>query len=87
MKSDVAGLNRVTIIIPTISRPEFVKRQITFWSRFDAQIRILDGAQSAIDLSSLGTLPTHIQYLHEPKRFNERLAEAARHIDTEYACL
>ena len=87
MTSGVTGLNRVTIIIPTISRPEFVKRQITFWSRFDAQIRILDGAQSAIDLSSLGTLPTHIQYLHEPKRFNERLAEAARHIDTEFACL
>ena len=87
MKSGITGLNRVTIIIPTISRPDFVKRQITFWSRFDAQIRILDGAQAAIDLSSFGTLPTHIQYLHEPKHFNERLAEAARHIDTEYACL
>ena len=87
MKSGITGLNRVTIIIPTISRPEFVKRQITFWSRYDAQIRILDGAQSAIDLSSFGTLPTNIQYLHELKRFNERLAEAARHIDTEFACL
>jgi glycosyltransferase domain-containing protein len=81
------GLGRLTVIIPTISRPEFVKRQIKFWSQFDAEIRILDGAKSPINLSEFGTLPANIQYLHEPQNFNVRLCSAAKHVDTEFACL
>jgi len=48
------GLSKLTVVIPTISRPEFVKRQIIFWSQFDAQVRILDGAKTPIDTSQLG---------------------------------
>ena len=81
------GLSRLTIVIPTISRPEFVKRQITFWSQFDAQVRILDGAATAIDLSQFGQIPENVQYFHEPQKFNERLSNAWKHVDTEFACL
>jgi glycosyltransferase domain-containing protein len=81
------GLSKLTVVIPTISRPEFVKRQIIFWSQFDAQVRILDGAKTPIDTSQLGLLPKNIQYLHEPQRFNERLSNAWKHVDTEFACL
>ena len=81
------GLSRLTVVIPTISRPEFVKRQITFWSQFDAQVRILDGAATAIDLSQFGQIPRNVQYLHEPQKFNERLSNAWKHVDTEFACL
>jgi len=82
-----AGLSRLTVVIPTISRPEFVKRQITFWSQFDAQVRILDGASTAIDLSQFGQIPENVQYFHEPQKFNERLSNAWKHVDTEFACL
>ena len=81
------GLSRLTVVIPTISRPEFVKRQITFWSQFDAQVRILDGAATAIDLSQFGQIPENVQYFHEPQKFNERLSNAWKHVDTEFACL
>jgi glycosyltransferase domain-containing protein len=81
------GLSRLTVVIPTISRPEFVKRQITFWSQFDAQVRILDGAATAIDLSQFGQIPRNVQYFHEPQKFNERLSNAWEHVDTEFACL
>ena len=81
------GLSRLTVVIPTISRPEFVKRQITFWSQFDAQVRILDGAATAIDLSQFGQIPGNVQYFHEPQKFNERLSNAWKHVDTEFACL
>jgi glycosyltransferase domain-containing protein len=75
------------VVIPTISRPEFVKRQIVFWSQFDAQVRILDGAATAIDLSQFGQIPGNVQYFHEPQKFNERLSNAWKHVDTEFACL
>ena len=81
------GLSKLTVVIPTISRPEFIKRQIIFWSQFDAQVRILDGAKTPIDTSQLGLLPKNIQYLHEPQRFNDRLSNAWKHVNTEFACL
>jgi glycosyltransferase domain-containing protein len=81
------GLSRLTVVIPTISRPEFVKRQVTFWSQFDAQVRILDGAATAIDLSQFGQIPGNVQYFHEPQKFNERLSNAWKHVNTEFACL
>jgi glycosyltransferase domain-containing protein len=81
------GLSRLTVVIPTISRPDFVKRQIAFWSQFDAQVRILDGASTAIDLSQFGQIPENVQYFHEPQKFNERLSNAWKHVDTEFACL
>ena len=81
------GLSRLTVVIPTISRPEFVKRQITFWLQFDAQVRILDGAATAIDLSQFGQISGNVQYFHEPQKFNERLSNAWKHVDTEFACL
>jgi glycosyltransferase domain-containing protein len=82
-----SGLSRLTVVIPTISRPEFVKRQITFWSQFDAQVRILDGAATAIDLSQFGQISENVHYFHEPQKFNERLSNAWKHVDTEFACL
>ena len=78
----ISGLSRLTVVIPTISRPEFVKRQIVFWSQFDAQVRILDGSIVPLDVAQIGSLPTNIQYLHQPQRFNERLSNAWKHVDT-----
>lgn len=81
------NLERLTVIIPTISRPMFVRRQIAYWSALDAQVRILDGATTPIDLSDLHPIPKHVQYIHRPIRFNERLANAGSLIETEFACL
>lgn len=80
-------LQRLTVIIPTISRPLFVRRQIDYWSNFDAQVRILDGALAPIDLSDKRDIPSNVRYIHQPVKFNERLANASNLISTEFACL
>ena len=82
-----SGLSRLTVVIPTISRPEFIERQIIFWSQFDAEVRILDGTSVPFDFSKFGAIPKNIQYLHEPYKFNERLSNAWKHVTTEFACL
>jgi glycosyltransferase domain-containing protein len=82
-----SGLSRLTVVIPTISRPEFIERQIIFWSQFDAEVRILDGSSVPFNPSKLGEIPKNIQYLHEPFKFNERLSNAWKHVSTEFACL
>ena len=81
------NLARLTVIIPTISRPSFVRRQIRYWSALNAQVRILDGATDPIDLSDFQSIPPHVRYIHRPVRFNERLAGAGSLIETEFACL
>jgi glycosyltransferase domain-containing protein len=86
-KMTSSELGRLTVIIPTISRPMFVMRQISYWSELEAQVRIIDGALSPIDLSRVEPLPENIKYLHQPSRFNDRLAAASSLIETEFACL
>lgn len=80
-------LSRLTVVIPTISRPRFVRRQIVYWSQFDAQVRILDGASEPIDVADLGPIRPNIKYLHQLSKFNERLAKASSLLETEFACL
>lgn len=80
-------LSRLTVIIPTISRPLFVRRQITYWSQFNAHVKILDGATDPIDLTTHTPFAPNVQYLHNPVRFNERLSRAGSLITTEFACL
>jgi len=82
-----SSLSRLTVIIPTISRPDYVRRQIKYWLQTDAEVRILDGGRVPIDLTEFDLAHTNVKYLHMPVNFNERLAHAGSIIDTEFACL
>lgn len=83
----LASSSELTVVIPTISRPLFVRRQVRYWSAFDAQVVILDGAQCPIDDPTLENLPSNIRYIHWPVKFNERLSRAHEFVTTEFACL
>ena len=80
------GLNNLTIVIPTISRPLFVLRQFEYWGDTDAQVLILDGASSPIQVPRELQRP-NIRYLHTGLRFNVRLATAGAYINTKYCAL
>jgi glycosyltransferase domain-containing protein len=80
-------LEDLTVIIPTISRPLFVRRQVEYWSEFEARVVILDGASTSIRDQLPNNLPPHVQYVHFPVRFNERLSRAGEFVTTEFACL
>ena len=81
-----SGLSNLTIIIPTISRPQFVLRQFEYWRVSDAQIVILDGAQHPIEIPENLRSP-NIRYVCVGTRFNERLASAGAYVSTAYCAL
>lgn len=80
------GLSNLTIVIPTISRPQFVLRQFEYWGETDAQIVILDGAASPIEIPSDLQRP-NVRYVQTGTRFNVRLATAGKLVKTDYCAM
>jgi len=81
-----SGLSNLTIVIPTISRPQFVLRQFEYWRISDAQVVILDGARQPIEIPE-HLKSTNIRYICTGTRFNERLATASDYVATDYCAL
>lgn len=81
-----SDLARITIVIPTIERREFVIRQFKYWMQTPIKIVILDGASSPIEIPSQYRAP-NLRYIHSPTQFHERLAKAPGLIDTEFCAL
>lgn len=82
-----SSLSRLTVIIPTISRPDYVRRQLKYWLQTDAVVRIIDGAVVPIDLMEFDLTGTNVKYIHLPMNFNDRVAIAGQLIETEFSCL
>lgn len=80
------GLNDLTIIIPTVSRPLFVLRQFEYWGATDAKVVILDGAASPIAIPA-ELERDNVRYVHSGNRFNERLATAGQFVSTKFCVL
>ena len=80
------GLSAVTVVIPTYRRPEFVLRQFSYWRESDANVVILDGSPTPIEIPVSLQAP-NIRYLHSGASFVERLATAGRHVFTAYCVM
>ena len=83
----ISGISDLTVVIPTISRPLFVRRQVSYWAEFDAQVVILDGAANSIRDQLPNDIPQQIRYIHQPIKFNQRLSHAKEFVKTEFVCL
>jgi glycosyltransferase domain-containing protein len=79
-------LERLTVIIPTVARPDFVLRQFEYWRGLGPQVFVLDGAPEPIRIPS-ELLSENVRYIHSGKRFNERLATASQYVETEFCAL
>lgn len=79
-------LQRLTIIIPTVSRPAFVLRQFEYWRNTGPQVFILDGAQTPIKIPA-DLHADNMHYVHTGTRFNERLSTAGQYVKTEFCAL
>ena len=77
-------LSRVTIVIPTFGRPQFVERQIEYWSDSHARVVILDGSKEKI---TRDRFPLNITYLHQTDGFLQRLRTATEIVNTEFVAL
>lgn len=83
------GLDRLTVVIPSFGRPEFVLRQLVYWSDTASHLLLLDGSPEPIPESvqeAVGAR-TELDYVHRPVGLHERLHEACDLIGTEYTVL
>lgn len=82
MKPDV-DLSKLTVVIPTVSRPLCVTRQFEYWRTTNAQVLILDGSTGPISIPQ-GLKSDNLRYIHTGTPFNHRMSTAQQHIYTEY---
>ncbi len=78
---------KLTVVILSYERQEFLLRQTVYWGNDAAKLVIVDGSAQPLSKYAQETLSTqpNIKYLHYPKSLTTRLALAASHIDTPYA--
>ena len=81
-------LSDLTIVIPSYERQSFLRRQVNFWSKFEAEIIILDGSKNPIsDYLSTQKLSENIRYYHLPISIEERFKYVQSLIKTKYSVL
>lgn len=73
-------------MMPTFNRQTFAIRNMRFWSGSQVQLHVLDGSAAPID-SRQRDFGTNIHYHHMPLSFEERLAQGAGMIDTDYTAM
>jgi len=86
---DITSLSKLTVVIPSYVRHEYLLRSIVFWSDSPARVIIVDGSKKCLPLEvreAIGSLK-NILYLHQIDSINKRLTSAAQHIKTEYAVM
>jgi glycosyltransferase domain-containing protein len=80
-------LSKLTIVIPTFNRPEYVIRSIRYWSDYDVTVHVLDGSKVPIEGQLFSKLGSNINYHHLPIGLMERLYKSINLVDTEYSMM
>jgi len=83
----VAGLHdlrRLTVVIPTFGRPQYLRRQVSYWKDSSVRVLVLDGSDRA---NSEIEFPTNFTYLHSREGFLARLISATQVVRTEFVAL
>lgn len=81
------NLSRLTLIVPTRERYDFILRCMHYWVDEGPHLIILDGSAKPIEPANLDIFGSHIQYLHRPVGLYQRLSECLDLIHTEYVAL
>ena len=81
------GLEKLSIVIPTYGRQEFVKRQIEYWSESTATVFIMDGSPQALLREYGEEFASNIRYIHSHSDFFSRMQQATKLIETPYVAL
>ena len=81
------GLEKLSIVIPTYGRQEFVKRQMKYWSGSTATVFIMDGSPQALLLEHGEEFASNICYIHSSSDFFSRMQQATKLIKTPYVAL
>ena len=81
------GLEKLSIVIPTYGRHDFVRRQIGYWSNSPVTVHIMDGSPDPIESEFLENLAPNIKYRHSNDDFFTRMRAATELINTPYVAL
>ena len=81
------GLEKLSIVIPTYDRHDFVRRQIGYWSNSLVAVLIMDGSPHPIESEFLENLAPNIKYRHSNDDFFTRMRAATELINTPYVAL
>lgn len=82
-------LSKLTIVVPSKCRQDYLLRQIRYWSATSARLIIVDGTSLPIPSQVRHEVNAHpqIEYHHIPASLSDRLHFAGRVIDTPYAVM
>ena len=79
------GLEKLSIVIPTLNRQNYVLRQAHYWRESGAQIHIFDGSDQPI--TDLSWLSANVHYHHVEEDFFGRMLRATETVETDYVAL
>ena len=80
------SLERLTVVVPTFNRHEYVYRLINFWSNTQVRILVLDGSpEPHFDFDCLQR--DNFFYHHSPVSIEKRIGDSIAFVDTDYVVL
>ncbi len=77
-------LYKLTIVILTFNRPQYILRNMKYWSGKGPIVHVLDGSVEAIFPKDLANMESNICYHHMPVSYNERFIYAQNLSKSEY---
>ena len=77
-------LEKLTIVLPSFERQDFLIRFINYWSNKLVKVIIMDGSKKSLDQKIIENLEKNIKYYHLPKSFYERMYKATVLVNTEF---
>ncbi len=81
------SLSRLTIIIPTYKRQEYVLRNMGYWSGLGPIVHVFDGSKQPIENKLLLDFEENVHYHHYPIGLIERLNKSVDFVNTDYVAL
>lgn len=82
---DETLLQKLTIVIFSYNRHEYLKRTIKYWSELNVKLLVLDGSDTKLDDPC--TNQNNTKYIYDQRDLYNRLLSSINHINTEFMIL
>lgn len=77
-------LSKVTLVIFTFNRPEYVMRTILYWSKKNVNVLIMDGSNKPLDELYIKNFNQKTKYIYYPSSLCDRIEKSLDLFDTEF---